>query len=625
MRYAVNMKSIQMSKRILPDLQNSDIISIDIETNDPSISAGTGPGTRRGGYIIGISICTDKHNFYLPVAHNEGENMDKQMVYDYLSAELSTPIPKVGANILYDLDYMKAEGIEVSGPFFDVTVAEALIDENQPKLNLDHCANKYLGHKKDDSELRTELDRRNIKYGTATKPPISFAWLLPPEFTESYAMLDTELTLEVHKKQVHIIEQQHLIEVYQMECDLIPLLLQMIQTGVRLDGSMIPAVREIVQGRLSEIDTLLGGINYNSSKEIAALFETLDLPYGLTAKGNPSFTKEFLITVPHAVAENILLGRKYSTVISNYLDGSLQTAINGRIHASLHPVKGDFGGTGTGRFSMSNPNLQQIPKRDKEILGWIRPMFKPDEGHLWGSLDYSQIEYRFFAHYARGPQAERIRDAYIDNPDQDFHQWCADLAGIDRDSSKQINFGLLYGMGEAKLARSLPEGVNAKEFFEHYHGALPFIKFTSSYAMQTAQSKGFVRTILGRRRRFDMWESVDFDKSKALGALRSYRAMEELAGTPVRRAYTYKALNAVLQGSAADLMKKAMVQSFQSGIFDRIIPLITVHDEMNCSVPDNHDGREAFDELKHIMENAIELRVPVKVDGGLGKDWKDAA
>ncbi len=613
----------------LPDLQTSDIISIDVETNDPSIAAGTGPGTRRGGYIIGVSICTDKYNFYLPVAHAEGDNLNKQMVYDYLSAELSTAIPKVGANILYDLDYMKSEGIKVAGPFFDVTVAEALIDENQPRLNLDHCAKKYLGHEKNDSELRAELEYRGIKFGTTpktTKPPISFAWMLPPEFTENYAMLDTELTLEVHKKQMTLIDQQELSYVYKMECDLIPLLLQMIQTGVRVDGSKIPGIRETMLDHLSEVDVLLGGINYNSGKQIAAMFNELKLPYPINKDtGNPSFTKEFLATVPHIAAETILKGRKYSKIISTYLDGSFQTAIDGRIHASLHPVKGDFGGTGTGRFSMSNPNLQQIPKRDAEIQGLLRPLFLPDEGHLWGSLDYSQIEYRFFAHYARGPQAERIRDAYIDNPDQDFHQWCADLAGIDRSLAKNVNFGLLYGMGIKKLSSYLPGHVNGKEFFEQYHSDLPFIKFTSGYAMQVAQAKGYVRTIMKRRRRFEMWESVDFDKSKALGALRSYKAMEKLAGTPVRRAHTYKALNSVLQGSAADLMKMAMVKSYDAGIFDRIVPLITVHDEMNCSVPDTHDGREAFDELRHIMENAIELRVPVKVDGGLGKDWKDAA
>jgi DNA polymerase-1 len=251
--------------------------------------------------------------------------------------------------------------------------------------------------------------------------------------------------------------------------------------------------------------------------------------------------------------------------------------------------------------------------------------------------DYSQVEYRLFAHYAVGEGSEEFREQYRQNPNIDYHQWCADEAGTDRKKAKTVNFGVIYGMGLAALADKLNVTLDeARRFMGQYNEKLPFLKTTLQAVAERASSRGYVRTILNRRRRFIAWEPSDWELSREVSALRDQDEMIEIVNEHVkrardnkknpprpgiRRAHTHKALNAVIQGSAADLIKKAMVDCAEAGIFD-VLPLhLTVHDELDNSIVQDKRGMEAADEMKRLMENAIPFKVPIVVDRDVLVNW----
>jgi DNA polymerase I-like protein with 3'-5' exonuclease and polymerase domains len=298
--------------------------------------------------------------------------------------------------------------------------------------------------------------------------------------------------------------------------------------------------------------------------------------------------------------------------------------VNGRVYGQFHPLRGDDGGTRSGRYSSSTPNLQNIPARDDELAPIVRGLYQPDEGHkLWRKYDYSQIEYRFLAHFAVGGGADTVRQRYQNDPHVDFHEMTRQLikefAGVtlDRKVTKTINFGLIYGMGQPKLAHSLHlKPADGKKLFLAYHKGAPFAKATLEACAEEARRTGTISTVLGRKSRFDLWEPTGRDERVAL----PYEQARRAYGPSLQRAYTHKALNRRLQGSAADLMKMATWRCMKDGIFDRTgYPRITVHDELDFSDPGGVD--DAFLEMQRVMENAIALRVPVKVTPEFGPDW----
>jgi DNA polymerase I-like protein with 3'-5' exonuclease and polymerase domains len=285
----------------------------------------------------------------------------------------------------------------------------------------------------------------------------------------------------------------------------------------------------------------------------------------------------------------------------------------GRIHADINQIRSDQGGTVTGRFSYSNPNLQQLPARNKDLGPMIRSLFLPDEGRTWGCFDYSQQEPRLVVHYAslyKFPSVNDVIDNYENDAAADFHQTVADMAEIPRTQAKTINLGLFYGMGKAKLQAEL--GVSkdkAAELFDQYHAKVPFVKQIMNAASNRAQERGQIRTLLGRLCRFHLWEPNQFGMHKALPheeALREH-------GPGIKRAYTYKALNKLIQGSAADMTKKAMLDLYKEGI----VAHIQIHDELCISV----ESPEQAKKIIEVMENAVSLEVPNKVDYEKGKTW----
>jgi DNA polymerase I-like protein with 3'-5' exonuclease and polymerase domains len=373
---------------------------------------------------------------------------------------------------------------------------------------------------------------------------------------------------------------------------------------------------------LSEVKKQTGiDVQIWAARSIAKVFDKLSLSYARTEKTNsPSFTKNFLSTHNHPVVQSIAKAREINKAHTTFIDTILKHQYRGRIHADINPIRSDQGGTVTGRFSYSNPNLQQIPARNKDLGPMIRSLFIPEKNHKWGCFDYSQQEPRLVVHYAATTEpisfdhsVSGMIDKFKDDA-VDFHQTVADMANISRTQAKTINLGLFYGMGKNKLQAEL--GLNTKEeaekLFNKYHRNVPFVRDLMTYTSKIAQTSGSIGTLLGRRCRFNKWEPAQFGMHKPM----DYEEAERTYGRGrIKRAFTYKALNKLIQGSAADMTKKAMVDLYNEGV----VPHIQIHDELDISVESDDAAKKIID----IMENAVSLKVPNKVDYESGKTWGD--
>lgn len=623
-----------------PDLSAAKSISIDIETKDEQLDA-LGPGVRRGGEIIGVSVAVRDWSRYFPIAHAEGANLSKSAVLRWLKVELGRKRqPKIGANLLYDIDYLEHAGVKVAGPWIDIQVAEPLLDENaRGGYNLSALGMKYLGQAKNETAIIEACERRRLR-----GRPQKHLWRLPAEIVGPYAETDAKLPLLIASAQKKLLEADGLTELYELETKLLRLLLMMRQTGVRIDENKLARTISAYETRVvtnrEALEALAEAeVEPWAARSVARVFDSLNVPYPRTAKTNePSFTKDWLAKHDHPVAKLVLACRTDAKFLDTFLKGQIRDSIvNGRIHCMFNSMKSDEFGTVTGRFSSSHPNLQFIPARDPVFGPLCRSMFIPEEDCDWGKADYSQVEFRIFAHYASGEGSHEFREAYRQNPLIDFHQWCADISGTTRTTAKNINFGLIYGMGIKKTASMIGMDVEAaREFLGKYNEKLPFARHTLQVAYERAGTRGWIKTALGRRRRFPFFAPTDYMLREKLGLnkdrdalvrqvqLEVRRAREEGTAPPstgVTRADTFKALNALVQGSAADLMKKAMVNIHESGLFDVLTPHLTVHDELDVSVPRTKKGRKAWGELIQMMETAIPFKVPIVADQTTGKSW----
>lgn len=624
-----------------PDLSSAPCISIDCETKDPDL-LDLGPGwARANGHIVGVSVgAPGGYRWYFPMRHEvEPEyNLPPEEVLAWLRHTLADARqPKVGANLLYDVGWLLNEGVKVAGALVDVQYAEALLDE-RAEVALEVMAQKYLGEGKESSLLYQWCsDYFGGKAGSNQRANIYRA---PPRLVGPYAESDADLPLRLAVKLYPALEKDGLLELFRMECGLIPLMVAMRFAGVSVDIGKAERLRDSLLERevleQAKLDAQVGfKVDINAAASLAKAFDTIGLAYGKTAKGAPSFTKEFLQTVEHPLADQIREIRKLSKLRGTFVESYvLDSHVNGKVHGQFHLLRSDEGGTRSGRLSSSTPNLQNLPSRDEELAPLVRGIFHPDLGHAqWRRYDYSQIEYRFLVHFAVGPGSDEARQRYQDDPDTDYHEWTLDLiapmAGWNvstpalrkpyRKPTKNVNFGMIYGMGEPKLASQLRlSKKEAKVFFAAYNKGVPFAKPTMNAAMEEAQRLGIITTILGRKSRFDLWEPTAWsDHSIALPyekAILQYSQMQ--------RAHTHKALNRRLQGSAADLMKMAMLRCWEDGVFDETgVPRLTVHDEIDFSDPGGKD--QAFREVQRIMETAIQLRVPIRADGDIGPTWGD--
>ena len=592
-----------------PDLSKYNEIAIDLETKDPELmKMGSGSVVGKGD-VVGVAVAVPGWSGYYPIAHEGGGNMDRTKVLKWFQGVLSTPAIKIFHNAMYDVCWIRALGLSINGKIVDTMIASALVDENQMRYDLNNCSKRYTGKSKNE----TDLYQAAKDWGVDPKAEM---YKLPAIYVGAYAQKDAEITLELWKELKKEIDYQDINSIFDLETELFPCLVDMRFLGVRVDVEQAHKLKEELHKEEKECllkvktETQVD-VQIWAARSIAQVFEKLRLPFDRTEKTNsPSFTKNFLQNHPHPLVKQIARAREINKAHTTFIDTIIKHNHKGRIHAEINQLRGDNGGTGTGRFSYSNPNLQQIPARNKDLGPAIRSLFIPEEGHTWGVFDYSQQEPRLVVHYAALQNlygAGEVLDAYHDG-DADFHSIVAEMAEIPRSQAKTINLGLFYGMGKNKLQAEL--GVSkdkADGLFRQYHNRVPFVKQLMDNVMQRAQGSGKVRTLLGRLCRFHLWEPNQFGIHKAL----PHDAALLEHGPGIKRAYTYKALNRLIQGSAADMTKKAMIDLYKEGI----TPHIQVHDELDISVSDNAN------KIIEIMENAVKLEVPNKVDYEYGPNW----
>jgi DNA polymerase I-like protein with 3'-5' exonuclease and polymerase domains len=602
-----------------PDLKGYKYIAIDLETKDPDLKSRGSGAIIGNGEIVGIAIAVDGWSAYYPIAHEGGGNLEKEKVLSWIKEVCAADNVKIFHNAMYDVCWLRAYGIQINGHIVDTMVMASLIDENRLWYSLNSVSFDYLGETKDEKSLNEAA----ASWGIDAKAEM---YKLPAMYVGTYAEKDASLTLELFKVLSREIGKQKLQEVFDLETQLFPCLLDMKFKGVRVDIERANKLKQQLlsqeQGILVEIKKQTGiETQIWAARSIATVFDKLKLPYERTEKSHaPSFTKNFLSEHKHPIVNMIAKAREINKAHTTFIDTILKFEHKGRIHADINPIKSDQGGTVTGRFSYANPNLQQIPARNKELGPMIRSLFIPEVNHKWGCFDYSQQEPRLVVHYAATTEpicfdesVTKIVDEFKNNA-VDFHQTVADMASISRSQAKTINLGLFYGMGKAKLQAEL--GLSTKQeaenLFNQYHQNVPFVKELMNKTSALAQTSGSIGTLLGRRCRFNKWEPATF-------GMHTPMTLEEAEATygrgRIRRAFTYKALNKLIQGSAADMTKKAMLDLYNEGI----IPHIQIHDELDISVSDDNQAKKIID----IMENAVTLAVPNKVDYESGETWGD--
>ena len=601
-----------------PDLSDAKEIAIDLETCDPNMEK-FGPGwPRKDGFIVGYAVAVDGWCGYYPIAHEGGGNLDKRIVENWIREILLLPCPKVMHNAAYDLGWLLASGFEVKGTIIDTMIAAGLIDENRFSYALNSLGFDMLKEVKSEEALKQAA----ADFGVHPKKEL---WRLPAMYVGRYGEQDAALTLKLWHHLEVLLRQEEVESIFQLETKLLPVFVGMTYRGIRFDR---PKAEELIVDLQKKEKKLIQGIKKEAgvpvdiwaAASIAKAFDALGIEYPRTDKGAPSFTRSFLEGCDHTVAKAIVAARElnktHNTFLQPYLDFS---EADGRIHSHINQLRGDSGGTVTGRLSMAQPNLQQVPARHEVIGPMVRGLFLPEEGQLWAANDFSSQEPRLLIHYANALKldgADTMATAYQEDPDTDFHQMVADMAQITRKQAKTIGLGLMYGMGKNKLAAQLDLSVDeASELINNFHNRVPFLKGTI-YAVQrkidNPASGGAIRTLLGRKCRFPLWEPQQWGINKALPYEEAYAKY----GARIKRAMTYRGLNRLIQGGSADQTKQAMLSLHEAGFNI----MLQVHDEIALSV----ESREEAEEAAAIMRDAVKLDVPSKVDVEVGETWGSA-
>ena len=653
------------------DLKGIEVAAEDLETWDPDLKTKGSVAIISDGknsYVVGIAVATRKQTLYFPIRHkHKSQNIDPKLTWRVLNKKLfqNSNIKKVFHNAMYDVCWIRAEsGLMPQGVLLDTMVAASLIDENKLRYSLDSLAKEYLHEKK----YKYDLKEKSSASPYFITDPMSNMHKLPYELVKDYAEQDVNLTLKLWNLFEEKIkaplyttdkgEVKSLLKIFNLETSLFPCLVEMRFKGVRIDVEKAKQIGIKLKKRATNIIKIIKkrtGIKIEiwAAASIKKLLDKLKIKdYEETPKSKmPQLPKDYLKTHNNRFLRFIAKARECDKAQNAFIEGLLKYVYKGRIHAEINPIRSEFGGTVTGRFSMSNPNLQQIPA--KGLIGKkMRELFLPEEDHQWGSFDYSQQEPRLVVHYALKNNligADILGDAYIKDPATDFHKIVAEMASITRTTAKTINLGLFYGMGKTKLAAQLNlDQEEAKDLFDNYHSKVPFVRNLSQGLQDFGVKTQLIYTLEDRFCRFDKWEPRDkkwnnkkrvftitrkegeewiekpvpiLTREEAEKDYHSERAKSIEDGDPqllefegrYQPAFTYKALNRLIQGSAADMTKKAMVLLFKEGI----IPHIQIHDELCISIK----NKEEAVKVKNIMENAVRLAVPNKVDYAAGLNW----
>lgn len=622
--------------REFPNLSGVGRIGLDLEVRDPNLTT-LGPGSIRGdGEPVGFSIATDDRKWYFPFGHLGGGNLDKTSCVEFLSSLLGDPSKTIiGANLLYDLEWCKYLGVpEIRTELIDVLTVEALIDEEADDYSLDGVARRYLNYTKDEDLL----NQAALEYGIHAKKEL---WKLHSRYVGPYGEVDAQAPLHIWKEQQPIVRDQGLEMVVQLEMDLIHVLLAMRLQGVpvdiegakKLSAEWHSLKEDIVSDIFRDYDIRLHtGYEVN---QVQSVLDRLGIEYPRTPKTKQaSITKAFIEEHEHPFLKQVQALREIDRLKGTFVDKLFfKFAVNGRIHTQFKPVARDDGGTRSGRFASSNPNLQQIPSRSA-LAPRIRSLYVPDPGFAWAKWDYSQQEPRIMLHFAAAVGCERA-DSAIEfmrrNPDKKFYDLAQQTANISYRDAKDTTLGRMYSMGRKKMAAKLHRTVDeCGEVLDKFDSANPFVLEISQRMMRSAEQRGYIRTILGRRSRFNFWEPAKYRErdpytGQPLDGLPAMLPLEQAKETwpreRLRRALTHKALNRSVQGSGGDMIKAAMVNMYKK---DRYVPYLTVHDELDGPVK----SREEAEYRKERMERSIteysgiEMLCPIVADLEYGKHWK---
>tara|TARA_R100000988_G_scaffold25676_1_gene12415 strand:- start:37 stop:2046 length:2010 start_codon:yes stop_codon:yes gene_type:complete len=656
------------------EIESGETVAIDLETYDPQLKTHGSGAIIGKGKVCGIALAFKDEKMYIPIRHRySNQNLDPKITWKRLNKILfqRDDVKKVFHNAMYDVCWIRKEsGLMPKGPIYDTMVAASVIDENRTgkkRYTLDSLSRDYLGETKYKNDLEEIPNVDN---------PMSNMHKLSWDQVREYAEQDVSLTLRlwnVFKKEIKkpistgTKNVKTLESIFNLETRLFPCLVEMRFKGVRIDEKRTKTFGKELE---NEREKILDQIKKETGVEIllwsADSFEPLlkqqnITDYKVTPKtGRPSITKLYLESHTNKYLKLIAKARQLDKLHNTFVTSILKYSNKGRIHADINQIRSDKGGTVTGRFSMSNPNLQQIPTRTEQGSK-IRELFLPEEKNKWASFDYSQQEPRLVVHYALKLKDQDISGArdmaerYNKDPETDFHDMVADMASITRKQAKTINLGLFYGMGKNKLARSLElETEEAKDLFDQYHKKVPFVRQLANSLQKYAEENKQIYTLEDRFCRFNKWEPRDkyWNAEEGRFVVQKYkddengvkqiveeqvpildgideakdyykanRSLEQHKQDPFAEnfesfcqpAFTYKALNRLIQGSAADMTKKAMVLLFEEGI----VPHIQIHDELCFSI----ESEEQAEKIKTIMENAIKLEVPNKVDYESGPNW----
>ncbi len=658
------------------DLKGIDTVAVDLETYDPNLKTKGSGAVRKDGFVCGIAIATKNQTLYFPIAHNMTDNLNTKETWNYLNEKVfkNKGLRKVFHNAMYDVCWIRsATGEMPRGPLLDTMIATSVIDETRMRYSLDSISKDYLNETKYKYDLATKvLDWSN---GTI-KDPMTNMHKLPYHLVKDYAEQDVNLTLKLwelfdtkhldevlytkYNEEGNLVEEKTCRKIFELETKLFPCLVDMKFKGVKIDVEKAKIFGKWLDKRRVNLIKLIKDrtsvdVQIWAASSIKKLLDNQEITdYKKTPKsGLPQLPKDYLKTHKNRFLRMIVIARECDKVKNTFVEGLLGFVHNGRIHADINQIRSDQGGTVTGRFSMSNPNLQQIPA--KGYYGKrMRELFIPDEGCTWGSFDYSQQEPRLVVHYALKTYIDSneteiplnlieslktIEEAYKEK-DVDFHQTVADMANIPRITAKTINLGLFYGMGKMKLQKELElDREAATKLFNTYHAKAPFVRRLSQDLIQFAEEHKLLFTLEDRFCRFNKWETRDREWNNTTNRydpvpiLTKEGAKKEFKAAVVdtykegkipkdymknfdkhyKPAFTYKALNRLIQGSAADMTKKAMVNLYEKGI----LPQIQIHDELCLSI--KNDKEAAI--VKKTMETAILLKVKNKVNYKKGENW----
>ena len=638
----------------LPDLSQVREIAVDTETRDDGLKAERGPGWHaQMGYIAGIGVAWSGGHIYVPVRHPDSPNFDRSQVGAWLRDLFAQSHTRfVFHNAGYDLGWIETDfGVKPPAQIDDTGAMAAMVDENRrpiPGYGSPYSLNALCYWRGVPTKNESRLKEAAAAYGFGDDVK-SNIWRLPARFVGPYGEGDPASTLLLAQSLRPEIEAQGMGEAYQLEADLVPMVIAMRRKGIRVNVEKAEALAARFQNQrnqvLKELSDRIGHTtdlhDIRSNRWLQQAFDNEKVSYPRSPQGYGSFEATWMRKHPHWLPRMVSQAKQLEDMASKFLRGFIvDYAHMGRLHATINQFRAEGGGTRSHRVSYSDPPLQQIPSRDDELAPLIRGVFEPEPGEIWGALDYSQQEYRLIVHFAellKLRKASVAGDMYRKDPKTDFHELVVKMTGLIRRRAKDTNFAKAFGAGIPKFAEmtgmSLEE---AKATMEQYDEELPFVKEEGEKCQSLAQKRGFIRLIDGARAHFESWEPRWRDNAAEALWLKANpngrgtfpcdheeaKARTQDPGHPwyheqLQRADARKAMNRLIQGSAARQTKLAMRAQYREGY----LPAIQMHDELSHSFSDY----QAAVRCAEIMRDVVTLTVPVMVDAEFGVTWGRAA